>query len=269
MKNWLTVTWLSRLFGGSTPEPVQPRSASGASGQATARSAQIAGTPDFALWTDPEIPVPPSEWDRRLHAYARKCASQLKEANVPLFRSEWPNSGNGTYVRAFWLVAVDVEEARRSWQQNILLGRPTVRDKGYPPSIAKGDHNGFFIGPALLLTGSGLLCTATTFGLLTRAGGLADGRMDITFKDIGVNLRQLQSLDWGWRNSGRWSQYPQDNLKEGAIQLTSMSIRFNGRWNHGTNQNTDGKGTSSALNRFVRSRGSTAWPQNFASFDYD
>jgi hypothetical protein len=114
-----------------------------------------------------------------------------------------------------------------------------------------------------------MLCTAKAEGFLSRQGGLRDHEMDISFRDIGVDLRQLQSLDWGWGNSGRWRRYPQDDLMAYGLQLTSQSIRFTDKWRPGTNQNTDGKGTSLTLNRFVRNGGSTAWPRNFASFDYD
>lgn len=262
------MSWFSRLF----PSSHRKSSASHAT-TALARPAAIATrrewTPSFASWTDPPRPSPSSEWENRLHKYAHKCSLQLKAAAVPPFRSEWPRSGVGTYEGAFWLVAVDVEQANRSWCQNIIQDNRHSQGTGYPAGPAKGDYTGHFMGQALLLTSSGLLCTAKVEGFLTRNGGLADRKMDIVFQDLGVDLRKLQTLDWGWGNSGRWRKYPKDDLNSYGLQLTAQSIRFIDKWRPGANQNTDGKGTSAALSKFVRSAGSTNWPRNFASFAYD
>lgn len=262
------MSWFSRLF-----PPSRSKSTAGHATTASPRPAPVATrntwTPSFAVWADPPSPSPSSEWERRLHKFAHKCSLQLKGAAIPPFRSEWPRSGVGTYVDAFWLVAVDVEHATRSWRQNNIHVDRHSQGKGYPPGPVQGDYTGHFNGQALLLTTSGLLCTTKVDGFLTRNGGLSDRKMDISFQDLEVDLRKLQTLDWGWGNSGRWRRYPNDDLKVYGLQVAAHSIRFTDRWRPGTNQNTDGKGTSAALSKFVRSAGSTNWPRNFASFDYD
>jgi hypothetical protein len=259
--------WVSRLFGQSSSGQITMDSAPAALAKPEVLRAKEAA-PTYAQWVDPPAVPTSTEWSRRLYAYARKCAAQLDQANVPRFRSQWPRGGAGTYVDGFWLVAVDVERADRCWYENVIH-REASRSHGHPPPPVEGDLVGRFSGPALLLTASGMLCTAKAEGFFTRNGGLADHEMDTSFRDVGNDLRQLQSLDWGWGNSGRWRRSPKDDLKAYGLQLTSQSIRFTDKWRPGANQNNDGKGTSSAITRFVRSGGSTAWPRNFASFDYD
>lgn len=225
---------------------------------------------DFGRWEDPPGESPASDWERRLFGYARKCALQLEAAAVPLFRSKWPRSGVDTYVDSFWLIALDVERASRSWHENSIHS-PSAYDSGpgHPPIAGKGDFTGFFRGPALLLTKSGKLCTARTEGFLSREGGVNNRSMDLLFHDIAVDVGQLQRYDWGWSNRGRWRRYPKDDLKAYGLQLTTQSIRFEERQASGANSNTDGRGTSAALSSFVKTNGSIRWPRHFVTFDYD
>lgn len=254
---------------GRAPAAVQSRPAAGGAASANPQYGPTKRNVEYAQWVDPKVQAPAADWERRLYSFARRCTSVLQAEAVPLFQSKWPRDGIGTYSNAFWLMAVDVELADRSWTQNSIHA-PSAHDlgPGYPPLAAKGEFSGHFRGPALLLTPSGRLCTADAEGFLTRQGQVDRTSMDVIFHNVATDLMRLRSYDWGWNNRGRWRRYPKDDLKAYGLQLTSQSIRFEERQAPGANTNLDGRGTSAALSNFVKTKGSTRWPRHFASFDY-
>lgn len=263
------MNWLSRIFGGQLA-PSRPASAG------TLDHAQIAApeaglefeAAGFGTWRDPSVGPLQSDWEKRLYAFARKCSGRLTTDGVPLFRCAWPRNGSGTYLDAFWLVAFDVRRANRCWNKNVL-NNSAKTDRGHPPLAARNEFDGQFSGRALLLTRSGVLCTADGWGFFGGSDGEVDNRtMDIVFTDVGVDSVQMQSYDWGWGNAGRWRRHPQDDIKLYDLQLTVESMRFDYRYRPGADSHTDGKGTSMALKAYVESAGAIRWPRNFLSF-YD
>jgi hypothetical protein len=221
--------------------------------------------PSFATWVDPPVIPPTEEWERRLNAYAKKCAGQLLEKGVPLFRSEWPR-GN-SYRDAFWLIACDVDWGNRSWVANHFHTDPPAA-AGQRPSPQKGDFVGSFNGSALLLTRSGILCVADIFAFLTRSGGVDDREMDMTFTEIERPITLFRGHEWGWYNRGTWRRYPKDDLKVYGVDAHVQSIRYEKRYSRKTPHSDDGRDTSAALTNFVKTNGQTRWPRGFISFDY-
>jgi hypothetical protein len=188
------VSWLSRFLSGSEPPPaVAPDIALARPGvvePATELNEEVLGPAVFDVWRDPNVGLTSSEWEKRLYAYARKCAVQLAHDGVALFRCEWPRGGVGTYSDAFWLVAMDVRRANRSWNKNVLhSGEMPVR--GHPPPAGKNEFDGQFWGRALLLTPLGVLCTADARGFFAASAGSVNGQtMDVQFTNIRVDAAQ-------------------------------------------------------------------------------
>ncbi len=225
-------------------------------------------SPNFGTWVDPEVTAPTEEWERRLNAYAQKCADQLREAGVPLFRSKWPRDGKDAYRDAFWLIACDVEWARRQWAASYYHSphEPLV---GYPPPVKKGEYTGSIRATSLLLTKSGILCTARTEGFITRSGGVDDREMDLLFSDIGRPMSLFRTHDWGWNNRGRWRRDPKSDSRSYGVGDLVHTIVFEERYYRKTPYPNDGRDTSAALTNFVKTDGSVRWPRGFISFDYD
>lgn len=218
----------------------------------------------FAIWHDPEVLCPNTDWLRRLNSFARRSAGELLQANIPLFRSTFARGGDSTYCDAFWIVAADVNAANRTqlivppsradWVR--LYGRT---DKSAPVS---GDFMGHIIGEALLLTKTGVLCAADYEAWFTRSGTVDTKCMDMIFYNVRRDETVLSGSDeWGWYNRGRWRR----DSKADRFGTTARSIRFE-RDFFRRDVKGPGYGTSAALSSFVKSGGSTRWPKNF--YDY-
>jgi hypothetical protein len=226
-----------------------------------------AGAHGFDTWGDPVVASATSDWQRRLDGFAKKSARALLQGDVQLFRSAWARGGNGTYRDAFWLVAADVARASRSWVKFQPLGEKRV-GPSYPPPVEKREYVGHVRGSALLLTKSGILCGADFEGFLTPIGGVDDKCMDMIFTNVRRDDLVLGGRDgWGWYNQGRWRSDPRSDLRVYGVDAHVHSIRFEERYR--CNKVSDpGYGTSVALSRYVKSKGSTQWPRHFISFDY-
>lgn len=232
-----------------------------------ARWASVTESSDgFDTWHDPAVEPATTEWERRLNAFASRSAGALIDAGVPLFRSRWSRDGRGTYEDAFWLLAVDVSGATRSY---VSTQPPTERYGGpndpWPPR--RGDYIGNLHGTALLLTRSGIICAADCEGFLTRFGGVDNECMDMIFSDVRRSLYVLSGADgWGWHNFGHWRPDRHRNIHAYEVDLHTNSMRFEERWRR-PEEREPGYGTSAALSGFVKSNGETHWPRHFTSFE--
>lgn len=223
--------------------------------------------PAFDTWTDPPMTPPSNANARRLHGYAKKCAGQLQDMNVPLFRSLYPRQGKDTYVDAFWVVALSPEGASRQHIRFVMAAYKP--DRGMPPATKVGEYNSHLRGKALLLTKSGGLASADVEGWLLKNGRLSDSSMDFLFHDVAYSEDQMLYEDWGYFNRGRWRPAREKPYVFHGVATTGEHIRFEERWRSNGENDRTGKGTSATLSRFVKSGGKIQWPRNFPDFDYD
>jgi hypothetical protein len=114
--------------------------------------------------------------------------------------------------------------------------------------------------------------------ILTPLGGLFNSRVEMWFPSSGnheeVNLDSIfhqPSTDlighspWAGLNVGRWRRRP-DGKVYGATHTTFRS-EFKCKYPPHSFSGTDrGKGSSIALNKFVRSKGRTQWPRYFDEY---
>lgn len=211
----------------------------------------------FDTWTDPAASTGSTTWEKRLDSYALKCAEQLRNSGVKTWRCAAPRDGKGTYRDAFWLISVDVDQAERGYHRTALAGRADVRE---------GDFTGRIAGDALLLSTTGRLCTAKAEMFFPKNGHCSDTEMDSIFHHIGRDLFLLGSSGWAWSNRGRWRQT--SPLKAYGLVMVER-IEFRSKYPPYSFEGKDpGKGSSAALNSFVKSGGKVQWPRNFAGFDY-
>ena len=230
----------------------------------SARSTSATPSTSFDTWRDPASTQPTTEWERRLNAYAAKSARSLADAGVPLFRSEWARDGRGTYQDAFWLIALDVDIATRSYVQFQPAG-PKRKSLTHPPLTARGEFLGWFRGEGLLLTKSGVLCRVDCEGWLKGFGMVNDKCMDMIFTDADRPEWALKSGDWGWNNRGRWRDDPKSNLRVHGVDAHVKSIRFERDYFRKGPMDDDARGTSAALSNYVKTNGSVRWPRGFPS----
>lgn len=209
----------------------------------------------YAQWIDPHVSAPTAEWERRLNNYSERCARQLREKKVPLFRAKFPRDGKGAYRDAFWLIACDVDRANRIYYSSHFSDTSDPQP-GYPPAVKKGEYSGSLVGRALLLTKSGILCEARFEGFMTRTGGVDDREMDLYFSDVTRPIATFMGYDYGWSNRGKW--------QSAGSSRTEFRERYDPR---GTLYN-DGRSVSKALTDFVNSGGKTRWPRGFVSSGY-
>jgi hypothetical protein len=215
------------------------------------------GGDEFGTWRDPEPEEPRGEWEERLNAYAEKAAERLAVQQVPLFRSTMPRDGLTTYRDAFWVIAVDVDRAARTY---------VASETG--PAVGPGSsYAGWLTGTALLLTRSGILCHASGEGILTAAGGVDDHEMDMAFTRIGREESLLKTYDWGWFNRGRWRRDARSDLSLRGVPIHTNSIAFQQRYFQTAPIDDAGRGTSAAISSYLNTKGSVQWPRGFVSFE--
>lgn len=232
-----------------------------------ARWASVTESSDgFDTWHDPAVEPATTEWERCLNAFALRSAGALVNAGVPLFRSRWSRGGRGTYKDAFWLLAVDVSGATRSY---VRIQPSTDRYGGPndPRPPRKVDYVGNLHGTALLLTRSGIICAADYEGFLTRFGGVDNECMDMIFRDVTCGSFVLSGGDgWGRYNQGRWRLDRSLDSPVYGVALETGSMRFEERWRR-PEKREPGYETSAALSGFVKSNGETHWPRHFTGFE--
>ncbi|WP_157561361.1 hypothetical protein [Mycobacterium sp. E802] len=240
--------------------------------KAAKNDAKVLPAASFDTWSDPPPRIAVEQWEQRLNALALESAAQLQSAGVPLFRSEFARDGRGTYRDSFWLIAVDVERARRGWWacDPAILGQYAPRQSraSDPPAPKRGDLAGNFQAQALLLTKSGRLCVARCEGWFKSSGGVDAQCMDMLFRAEEHSEVSLKSHEWGLFNHGRWRQDPSSDYRRDGLDVKVQSIQFEENYFNDGPRYHDGRYTSSAVADFVKSGGVTMWPKGFISFDY-
>jgi hypothetical protein len=224
---------LSRLFGDSPKSP--------------------AVNTQFAQWREPTLMLPDEEWSRRLRGYAQRCASDLLSRGTPRWQSRFPRAREGTFRDAFWVVSVDVDRADRFYV-NRSLGRGT--------GVKEGDFGGWIQGDALILTPVGGLFSSKCEMWFPPSGNHEEGDLDSIFH--APSLEHLRTSPWAGLNTGRWRK--QQDRSAYGVDLHTSRYDFKGRYPAGAwNNDNPGKGTSIALNKFVKS-GRPDWPRWFAEY---
>ena len=239
----------------SAGEVTSPAGTPAVSRSAPAPTPPRTGSTRFATWTEPAVPRAVEDWERRLNAYAAKCARLLAERGVPRWRCADARNGSDVYRDAFWVVSVDVDRAERFYLQNDLFRHPGA-------VVKQGDFGGRMQGDALLLTAAGNLFSSRTELFFPRSGNHGEGNLDSLFYSPSREL--LRDSPWAGLNTGRWRRLP-DSKVYGAV-AHSMRSEFQGRYPPGVWTDPEpGKGSSIALSKFLSS-GRTQWPRNFDEF---
>lgn len=242
--------FLDRLFG-RRPEAVPTVT------MRTAPAQALEANDRYDLWVEPSLTLPNEEWARRLTSYGRRCARELAEKGLPLWRSRYPREGSGTFRDAFWVVSVDVDAAERFYVQH-LLHNPS----GTPQSSKKNDFGGMIRGNALLLSKTGGVFSSRIEMWFPSSGNHEEGDLDSIFHP--PSLEHLRSSPWAGLNTGRWKAQ-RDAIVYGVPVHTNRS-EFRSAYRPGAWSGTKpGKGSSIALNKFVAT-GKTQWPRWFDEY---
>lgn len=201
-----------------------------------------------SVWVEPSRVVPAIDWHRRLDDYSHKIARQLTSDGVrpcQVLGRDAALSGH------FWLIDLDVREARRSILVNHHPQTPAERRALRVPR-----REGWVSAHGLLLAMTGQILEADVWG----SSEIGDELLEFT--GVQAAPESVLGSNWSWNNTARWRPDPSGNSNLGGMPLTVQAEAWEGRW--GTDRDPrPGRGTSAALKRFAESGGKTGLPRYY------